>query len=301
MWTKFKYLFVVLGLFSALLIITFVSLPDENLHIIACDVGQGDAILIKAKNTQLLIDGGKDDKLLDCLAKNMPFWDKNIEIVILTHQQIDHYGGLIEVFKAYSVDSFLVSPIDSSNQSFRLLKSLVGSSGTRIVNPTAGMVVRLGKIHLDIVHPNENFLALNTVNQKEVSGGAVLGGATTFRDPNDFSIVAILSFGNFDALFTGDIGPEISDMLAQELSQKGDKRKVEYIKVPHHGSKNGLTKSLLDVTKPKVAVISVGKNQWGHPHKEVIELLKEEGVKILRTDEIGDIELVTDGRSWWLK
>lgn len=295
--SRFKYLFLILGLALTLLIVGIASYPDGKLYIIACDVGQGDAILIKTKNTQLLIDGGKDDKVLNCLAKYMPFWDKEIEVVILTHQQIDHYGGFIEVFKAYNVQNFLISPIDSSSQSFSLLKSLVGGSGTHIINPTTGMVLRFGLIHLDIVHPSSEFLAFHTVNQNTTISSPVLGASTTFRNLNDFSVVLRLKYKDFDALFTGDMGSSV----VPDIISKGTISDLEYIKVPHHGSKNGLTQELLDISNPKVAVISVGKNQWGHPHKEVIKLLSDKGIKILRTDQKGDIQVVTDGKSWWIK
>ncbi len=272
--------------------------PEANLHIIACDVGQGDATLITYESTQILIDGGQSAQVLTCLANHMPFWDKSIELVVLTHPQADHYGGLIEVFRSYNVDSFLATELDSSSKGYQVLKSEVGGSGIEVVNPTTGMVIRLGKIYLDIVHPSSEFLAQNVNNFSDNGGEDVLGAFTTKNDPNDFSIVAILRFGEFDAFLTGDIGPGvIDDVLATGLIDD-----VEYIKTPHHGSKNGLTLELLEASMPEVAVISAGKdNRFGHPHKEILEMLESKGIEIFRTDEMGDVEIVSNGSEYWIE
>lgn len=269
------------------------TLPDEKLHLIACDVGQGDAILAVYKNNQILIDGGPDKKVLDCLGKYMPFWDKKIEVVVLTHPQDDHYRGLIEVFRGYQVETFIGNAVDNDTQGYKVLKGLIVSSGVRVVNPTNETAIRLGMLYLDIVSPSKDFLASET---SEIDPN-VLGAFTTKRDLNDFSVVAILSLGEFDALLTGDMGPgKIPDILAE-----GEIRDVEYLKVPHHGSKNGLTQELLDAANPELAVISVGKNnRYGHPSPEVINMLRDRDIKILRTDEMGNIEVVTDGKGFWL-
>jgi competence protein ComEC len=247
--------------------------PEKKLHLIACDVGQGDAILAIYGTTQILIDGGATDKVIDCLGTHMPFWDRKIEVVLLTHPQLDHFGGLSEVFKRFQVERFVATGLDSSSQAYQALISMVGGSGVQVVNPTTGMVIRSGSLYLDIVWPTSDF----QVAAGGVSKGNILGAFTTKKDPNDFSVVANLRLGDFDALLTGDIGPQV----ISEIIQTGKVRDVEYIKVPHHGSKNG--------------------NSFGHPHKEILDLLKEYGVQTKRTDENGDVEVVSDGKSWWIK
>lgn len=240
----------------------------SNLQIIACDVGQGDSILIQYKTDQILIDGGPNRDVLDCLGRHMPYWDREIELVILTHPEKDHYGGLIEVFKRYQVQTFLTNDLSKpkfSSEGVTVLRNSIGGSGARVVNPTAGTKVRLGLIYLDILHPTENFEDRNT---------------------NNYSIVTLLTYNNFKAIFTGDIETAISD----RLSAVSEIQDVNYIKIPHHGSKNGITEKLLRVTMPDTAVISVGvKNPYGHPHKEVLDLLNKYSKKILRTDEMGDV------------
>jgi competence protein ComEC len=288
-----KNIFLGLGLILIVIWMAVFAYPEKKLHLIACDVGQGDAILAIYGTTQILVDGGATDKVIDCLGTHMPFWDRKIEVVLLTHPQLDHFGGLSEVFKRFQVERFVATSLDSSSQAYQALISMVGGSGVQVLNPTTGMVIRSGLLYLDIVWPTSDF----QVAAGGVSKGNVLGAYTTKKDPNDFSVVANLRLGEFDALLTGDIGPKV----ISEIIQTGKVRNVEYIKVPHHGSKNGLTKELLDVVSPEIAVISVGKNSFGHPHKEILDLLKEYGIQTKRTDKDGNVEIISDGKSWWIK
>jgi len=288
---SYKYIFLLAFMILGLIGLGNFYSPDANLHLIACDVGQGDAILAIYKNTQVLIDGGPGEEILDCIGKHVPFWDREIELVVLTHPQVDHYGGLIEVFKRYKVDTFLANGLDSSASSYQVLKNAVGGNGSRVVSPREGMALRVGMIYLDILAPSQRLLEGQAPNSQT----NILGAFDSKRDANDFSIVAILRLGEFDALLTGDISPqEIPEILAG-----GRMHDVEYIKVPHHGSKNGLTLDLLEASTPEMAVISVGKNNYGQPSQETLTMLKDKGVKIFRTDELGDIEVVSDGLSFW--
>jgi len=291
--SSWKYLFGVLVLAAITIWLAVIVSPDNKLHLIACDVGQGDAILVTYRKTQVLVDGGPDRSVLTCLSEHMPFWDREIEVVILTHPETDHFTGLIEVFKRYRIKNMVATPLDASSQGYQVLKNIVGGSGTRVVNPTSGMVIRLGLLYLDIVYPVSKDLGLTN----SFINNDVLGAFSSNKSPNDFSIVTNLRLGEFDALLTGDIGPKVTnDVLAT-----GKIRDIDYIKIPHHGSKNGLTKELLEASVPEIAVISVGKNPWGHPNKEVLELLESYELDIYRTDQHGNVEVVTDGKKWWLK
>ena len=253
---------------------------DTKLHVIACNVGQGDAILIQRINTQILIDSGPNDSVLNCLGKYMPFWDRTIELAILTHPDKDHSGGYLDVFKHYKIKDFLTNDLNNklfSSQYIELLEKEVGGSGTEVIYPQTGMGIRVGLIYLDILHPDRTF-----------------GDSKT----NNYSIVNLLKFGNFKAIFTGDI----EDLISDEVATNSKIQTVDYIKVPHHGSKNGLSEKLLQAIKPKVAVISVGrKNSYGHPHREVLEILEKYDVNIKRTDEMGDVEIISDGQDLWTK
>lgn len=277
---KQRYIFGLLFLILFAVWLAVFSLPDDKLHLIACDVGEGDAFLATYGNIQVLTDGGPNSRVLDCLAKYLPFWDRKIELVILTHPDKDHSAGLIEVFRRYQVDNFLYNGQVSGSQIYGVLEKEVGGKGVRKQVAAQGTKVRVGKIYLDILHP---------------AGGEQAG------EDNAYSIVSLLSFGNFKALLTGDMTSEVSDSLAVSQLALSANRRVQYLKVPHHGSKNGLTENLLSATQPKVAVISVGKNSYGHPHEETLKILRNYDIKILRTDEVGDVEVVSDGEKYWIE
>lgn len=260
-----KYFIYLLSLIALGVWISVFSV-NNKLSITACDVGQGDAILIQRLNTQILIDAGPNNKVLNCLGRHMPFWDRQIELVINTHPEIDHYGGLVEVFKNYKVNTFGNNGQTAGSQEYQVLEKLVGSRGVERLILHEGINLRVGLIYLDVLHPSDERLSNNT---------------------NDNGVVILLKQDQFKALFTADVEQEISDKLSL-ISLVKD---LDYLKVNHHGSKNGLSQKLLDVTDPGVAIISVGKNSYGHPHQEILEMLKNANAKILRTDQLGDVVL----------
>jgi len=264
-----------LVLMNFLIWIVVIKLPDGNLHIITCDVGQGDGILITYKDVQIINDGGPDNEILNCLSKHIPFWDRTIELVILSHPQKDHFGGLVEIFKRYKVKNYLYNDLSSSSPEYQLLTKEVGGSGLRSIYPDVGRVIRVGLIYLDIVNPAKGYQNTET---------------------NGYSITYLLKYIGFKAIFTGDLSPDVSESLAIS----GVLGPVQYIKIPHHGSKEGLTENLLKALEPAVATISVGKNNtYGHPSPEIIEMLNKYNVKTFRTDVDGDVEIVTDGKRMW--
>lgn len=265
--------------------IVLLQLPDNNVHIITCDVGQGDSILVTYKNYQILTDGGNPNGMsYSCLSNYLPFWDRTIEVVVNTHPQLDHYGGLIEIFQKYKVDNFVANDLSVSSQEYKVLLNMVGSEGGRVVRPITGTSIRGGLISYDIFWPTAEFA--------QPSGGPLTG------DPNDYSVQAIVKVGDFKTLLTGDIGENISEEVLKNFPNTS----VNYIKIAHHGSKYGLTSNYLKLIEPKYAVISSGKkNTYGHPTPEIINLLNDKNIKILRTDELGDIEVVTDGVNYWLR
>ena len=285
--TKWKYSYAFLALFAMVVWLAVYYYPKDKLQLIACDVGQGDAILAIHGKTQFLIDGGPNDKVLDCLSSYMPFWDRNIEVVVLTHPDKDHFSGLIEVFKRYEVDHFIANSLEPGSQGYQVLKKVVGGSNAVVMPPKEGMVMGNSMMHLEIIFPTDKFQKENLSYDTNANNDKVLGTSTTSESVNNFSIVMILESGNFRALLTGDIVPGMTD----EVIDTGRIGKVDYIKIPHHGSKNGLTEDLLKKARPEIAIISVGKNQWGHPHKEILEMLNKYDVKTLRTDQVGDIKV----------
>jgi competence protein ComEC len=288
-----RYVFGILLLILAVLIISISQIPDSNLHVITCDVGQGDAILISYGATQILTDGGPDKSVLTCLGKHLPFWDREIELVVSTHPDADHITGLITVLQNYKVDEILINPVDPGTSTFQALKKAVGGRGVAVVNPSKGMRLGSGLIYLDILEPSDGlFGKLSSQESGDNLSRYSISGAA-----NLYSIVYLLSFKNFSGLFVGDTPSEISNELAAQWPLGN----VDYIKVPHHGSNNGLTQNLLEVVQPKVAAISLGKNSWGFPREEILDMLAKYKVKVFRTDQVGDIEIVTDGEKFWKK
>ncbi len=265
-----KYIFLSLSLVLSLLVLSVFTLPDKNLHLIACDVGQGDATLVIYGTSQILIDGGPNNKVLDCLGKHLPFWDREIEVVILTHPDSDHYTGLIEVIKRYKIDNFLSNGLSASTESYEVLKKGVGGGSVKTYTAKKGTGIRVGKMYLDIVSPEE---------------------ARKEAESNDNSLVIDLKFGNFEAILPGDAPKEILNTILVNSP-------LDYLKPSHHGSKTGTDAFTLDSFMPKLAIISVGKNNYGHPDEGIINLLRERKIKTLRTDEVGDVEIESDGKSW---
>lgn len=282
-----KYFLSILVILNLLLFIAFLSF-DNNLRIIGCDVGQGDSFLIIKGNTQVLIDGGPPNgKAIVCLSEYLPFWDNTIELVVNTHPEQDHFGGLIEVFEKYKVKNILKNSLNIGSEEYRALSNRINSGSTNVYAPTQISKINIGLIHFDIVWPTKEYFFENTTVINDENSAQIY---ETNGNLNDFSIVLKMVYKNHKALFTGDIGPAvISDVIMTNKLEQ-----VEYIKVPHHGSRNGLTEDLLKILKPKIAAIGVGKNQWGHPHKEVLDLLEKYNVQVFRTDQDGNFVLVWD-------
>ena len=269
------------------------TLPDDKLHVVFCDVGQGDAVLIYRKSTQMLVDAGPNNRVVGCLTRHMPFWDKKIELAVATHPQADHIGGFTYVIKGYTVLQFVMGVEGNETAGYQELLQGVTSRKTQISNIYKGDEIKFGDVKFGVVWPEREFVEAHVVGDARV-----LGAKTDGTDLNSFSIGGILSFEDFDVLLTGDADSQIED----EMIEAGGLRKVEVIKVPHHGSKTGMTREWLGVVRPQLAVISVGRsNRYGHPTEEAMKLLRDEEITILRTDVEGDVEVVSDGVKWWVK
>jgi competence protein ComEC len=288
--------------FLLLLLIGSQTIFYQKTKVVFCDVGQGDAAYIRTREKQdILIDAGPDRKVLSCLGKHMPFYDRKIELAFLSHPQKDHYGGYLEILDRYQIDNFIVSPLDNNTQSFNLLKRKLKEKKIKIRNLYAGEKIILGDRKANLITflwPSRQYMAEKINKSNFSSQKNVLGAFSTNSDLNDFSAVFIFSQGDFDILFTGDASPEILNRLVVTIN-KLPWKKLDILKVPHHGSKNGLTKNFLQLADPTLSVISVGKNNaYGHPSPEILEMLKALKKQYLRTDEKGDIVVEVDEKGW---
>jgi len=232
------------------------------------DVGQGDAIFIEASGHQLLVDGGLGRKVIGELSAVMPFWDRHIDRVLLTHPDADHVEGLFEVLRRYEVGQVIDYAVAESRGG--LAADWVqhrGASGADHVEAVRGMRIRL----------DEDWEA------------EVFVPAVPFAKANDNSIVLRIEYrGECVALLTGDI----EAVAERYLVASGWSLSCPVLKVGHHGSKSSTTPAFLEAVSPRYALISAGKdNRYSHPHTEVVQRLTENNITIHRTDRDGRVSV----------
>ncbi|MEK7179981.1 MAG: ComEC/Rec2 family competence protein [Patescibacteria group bacterium] len=240
----------------------------DTLKVSFLDVGQGDAIFIEAPNgNQMLIDGGKGKVVLEELAKVMPSYDRSIDIVLATHPDADHIGGLPEVLNRFDVSLFLEPGVSSDSAIYQGLEEIVKEKGIKKILARRGMNINLGGgVTFIVLFPDRD------VSQFET---------------NTASIVGKLVYGDSSFLLTGDSPKKIEQYLIL-LDKKGLDSDV--LKAGHHGSRTSSDEFFVQAVSPEYTIISAGKNnQYGHPHKEVLDILKRFGTVILNTYETGTI------------
>lgn len=251
----------------------------ENILTVAfLDVGQGDAIFLQSPSgNQMLIDGGPNKKVLSELGDIMPFHDRSIDVVILTHPHEDHVGGLIDVLTRYDVGMIIESDAIADSGVYREWERVRTQEGAQIIPAVRGERIILDDgIWFDIVHPFENNVATD--------------------DPHARMIVGKLTYGNTCFIFTGDAERNI------EFKLLNDDIDCEVLKVGHHGSKTSTSDAFLKAVSPLIAVISAGEsNKYGHPHEVIMNKLKQIDVDIFGTFHEGRIILFSDGKSIWRK
>ena len=258
------------------------SQKDGLLKVYFLDVGQGDAMFIEAPNgNQVLIDGGPDGKVLSELGKVMSFYDRDIDLVALSHPQEDHAAGLIEVLKKYDVKNILWAEGEYNSPIFGAWREAVKEESADEIDAVAGKTIDLGAgAILTILFP------------------AASTAGSFVKNPNDNSVVIMLEYKEKRFLFTGDA----ESATERKLVGMGTDLKADVLKVGHHGSNTSTTEGFLSEIKPQVAVIEVGaKNRYGHPRKEVLGRLEKNGIKYYRTDTDGTVEIVSDGNNFKIK
>ncbi|MGD9128882.1 MAG: MBL fold metallo-hydrolase [Candidatus Woesebacteria bacterium] len=299
-----KIIFIFLCLVLSLLYFVFKQWPDQYTHIVFCDVGQGDAILLYHGFWQMLIDGGPNDQVLSCLDNYMPFWDRTIELVVATHADQDHIAGLTDVLKNYQVKFLFLNDFRDTEE-FSSFKEAVLNElalGLDLKKPILGEKILLPHgLELTVLLAEEqkitNFLSPNKNLSELYLSDNLDEDADLAIDHNNGSIVLLLEIDEIKALFTGDI----ETSAEQALIARGLVSKTNILKVGHHGSKTSSSEKFLKLVSPEISVISCGKfNKFGHPSSETLAKLRKLKTKILRTDQLGDIELLTDGQKIYL-
>lgn len=240
------------------------------------DVGQGDAAFVQtARGTQIIIDGGPGNSVLEKLGRAMPFYDRQIDWMILSHPDSDHLSGLLAVLENYRVDNIVWSGIGKDSDECRQWEAMIAREGARIFEVSAPDRFSLdgGDVVVEILLPESE-----SAGAKESS--------------NNLSVAARIIHKNRAFLFAGDIDAEKEALL---FGANPDLR-ADVLKIAHHGSKYSANEEFTAGLATAAAVISCGKdNRHGHPHPETLDLLEKYDIKTLRTDDDGNIVFRTDG------
>lgn len=260
---------------------------DGRLHVVFCDVGQGDAIFIRSpKGKAILFDAGPNDAVLACLSNHMPFWERNISLMILSHPHADHFRGLFSLLERYNIGDFGSEELINNISEYKAIDEMISNKHIHKRYLVRGDTYRFGdNLAVQVLGPTQEFLASTSP-----SGN--------IAERNEFaSLVVLVSYEKFTFLLTGDVqsGQLLDDILASNSNA------IDVLQVPHHGSATGLNPDIVQQLDPKLAVVSVGKNRYGHPSEKTIDLFRKEEIKILRTDKDGEVEIVSDGKEWWVK
>ncbi|HEU0085699.1 MAG TPA: ComEC/Rec2 family competence protein [Candidatus Paceibacterota bacterium] len=248
---------------------------DRGLVFAMLDVGQGDALYIESPTgTQVLVDGGPLRKILGKLSEVMPSYDRKIDALIMTHSDSDHISGFSEVLSAYEVGQMFEPGVATDSLIYENLKKELEEKKIPSVIARKGMRLHLG-------------------------GGAVIDIIFPDRDVYDWetnmaSLVLKLTYGDVSFMLTGDALIETEELILKETP--AEFLKSTYLKAGHHGSKTSTSQKFAEAVSPEYALISAGReNNYGHPHPEVLEILKSIGAQILRTDHSGTLWIKCKG------
>jgi len=238
------------------------------------DVGQGDAIYIEAPNgAQALIDGGNGMAVVRELGRMMPRSDRSLDLVLATHPDQDHIGGLPGVFARYDVGAFLDPGVRDDGADYEALLQAVDEEGLAPVYAREGMTIALDTdVYFTILFPNTDVQDF---------------------EPNTGSIVARITYGDTSFLFTGDSPSAIEQYLA---GRYGVALQSDVLKLGHHGSRTSSSEPFLGVASPTYGIVSAGcNNAYGHPHSDVRARMEQFGIETLATCDEGTIVFVSDG------
>ena len=231
------------------------------------DVGQGDSSLVRAYGADILIDVGPDKSVMRGLERLLPRTDKYIDLIIISHPHLDHYGGLEHILSAYDVGAIVWNGADSVERLNALLEK-AKTLGIPVIRLFAGSAIRSTGFDMQIVYP---------VRQAEEK----------LLAENDGSLVILTETSGLTGLFTGDIGTKPEALISAIPFPE-----IDFLKISHHGSNTSSSYEFLTATNPRIATLSVGqRNRYGLPNREVLNRFSALGIPVFRTDEKGNIVL----------
>ncbi len=278
-----------LPLIATLLLLMIASQePDGRLHVWVLDVGQGDSIFLKtpAGHTALIDGGPGATPVLNGVGTHVPFWQHDIDLLVLTHPHQDHLMAFPDILARYHIDEVVQTEFTAT--------SGVQAEWLRMVRGRSVPVqyARRGDVISFEGEPDVTLRVLSPITPDasyERQGG----------DINNTSIVLKLGFGNQSILLEGDAQQKAeSDMDLHEKDQLAS----QILKVGHHGSNTSSSPQFLNEVKPQIAIISVGAgNKFGHPASQTLDALQRVGAKIYRTDLNGTVEVIADKEKMWVK
>lgn len=284
--TPIPWQFCALALLAAFTVWAVVlSRSDGNLKVVFADVGQGDmTVLATPSGRTIVVDGGPDpDRAAQVLDALMPFWKRNLSLVVLSHPHSDHISGLNEALRRYRVERILELRREYESADYATWVRLADSEGAQMLMSRPGMRLKF-----------DDGVVIHVLGPPDTSGGA------TSADPNDESVVIRVVYGNASFLLTGDMATDGE----RRLLRSGQILESDVLKVAHHGSGTSSSAAFLSAVSPRAAVISAGQdNRFGHPAPEVVERLEGliPGSRIFRTYENGTVTFETDGKTLSVK
>ena len=225
-----------------------------------------------------MIDGGPDNKILSKLGEVMPFYDKDIDVLVASHPHADHIVGLIDVLARYDVKNIVEAKESYNSAEYQAWEDVIAEEDTKEIEAISGKIIDIGDgVTLTILYPFESVAGIET------------------KTPHDDGVVVMLRYGEFEVILTGDMETKVERRLIME----GYDLDADVLKVGHHGSKTSSSEEFLSAVSPEVAVIQVGvKNRYGHPSPEVLERFENYDIKYYRNDLNGDIKLISDGKNY---
>ncbi len=285
----------VIGLLIGLVGTVIWQSPSPRFRMIACDVGQGDGIILTKGSTQVIVDGGPSgERMLSCLERHIPFWDRQIELIVLTNTDFDHMNGLSAVLDRYEVMQFVTSDGVHKSASLDKFRDALLRDRAEVISVEQGDTIYVrgeDSMELSVLwppHAIEEYVAVFTDQMDRTVREQILGASAKRGDLNERSVVLEILQDGKRYLLMGDAGFQAES----ELVESGMLRDVDYIKVGHHGSKYASDLKFLEIIRPETAVISVGnRNTYGHPTSEAIARIESVGAKVRRTDQEGDVIL----------
>lgn len=267
-----KILFVLFGLIGVIVILQLYiySYTENKFSVIFFDVGQGDSALVRfADGSKMLVDCGADKKVLAKLGQYLPFYDRTIDYLVISHFDLDHYGGCVDVLRRYKVLNVIHNGGKKQDEFYRSWQKYLLQEKAEEYIIDQAVRWNIASSTLEFVWP--------------------LGGIEKYSS-NDSSIVFRLKNISTTILFTGDLEEKAEKALVQKMCSTGcSELQADILKVGHHGSGSSSGEEFLFSVKPTRAVVSVGKNRFGHPSQRIMNRLKRNNISILQTNIIGDI------------